>query len=297
MRTEVRWEHMFPDELEAAFARRPLVFLPYGLCEPHGPQNTVGCDGLRAHAICCAAARAAEGIVAPVHYWHLHDYGDFSEWAHKVVGQVPRAWLTPVPPWIFFRVICYQLRAVENLGFHAALIYSGHGGPHDHDVGHFVEMVQPHLGTRLAFVCDIDDLRADPDADLGWADHAGRGETSMLWAVEPGCVDMSRLPPPDQPGPHFAMGDNAREADRRRGEAMIRHKAAHLAKEAARLLAEHDGARPAPRLTTYAAVERLWHEVVAPALPAFSCMKGSGFTVPAHSVWHANWQVPEGLRP
>jgi len=57
---EVRWEHMFPDELEAAFTACPVVFMPYGLCEPHGPQNAVGLDGLKAHGICCAAARDLE---------------------------------------------------------------------------------------------------------------------------------------------------------------------------------------------------------------------------------------------
>ena len=53
---EVRWERMFPDELEEAFARCPVLYLPYGLCEPHGPQSALGCDGLRAHAICRRAA-------------------------------------------------------------------------------------------------------------------------------------------------------------------------------------------------------------------------------------------------
>lgn len=61
---EVQWELMFPDELERAFAAAPLVYFTYGLCEPHGPQNAVGLDALKAHAIACAAARAHGGIVA-----------------------------------------------------------------------------------------------------------------------------------------------------------------------------------------------------------------------------------------
>ena len=31
MNPKVRWEEMFPDELDAALARRPLVYLTYGL--------------------------------------------------------------------------------------------------------------------------------------------------------------------------------------------------------------------------------------------------------------------------
>jgi hypothetical protein len=55
---EVRWERMFPDELERAFRERPVAYLTYGLCEPHGPQNAVGLDALKAHAIACRAARS-----------------------------------------------------------------------------------------------------------------------------------------------------------------------------------------------------------------------------------------------
>ena len=44
---EVRWERMFPDELETAFEKCPVVYLSYGLCEPHGPHNAVGLDALK----------------------------------------------------------------------------------------------------------------------------------------------------------------------------------------------------------------------------------------------------------
>ena len=65
MRREVRWERMFPDELEAAFEKCPVVYFCYGLCEPHGPQNSVGLDALKAHAIACRTAHKHGGIVAP----------------------------------------------------------------------------------------------------------------------------------------------------------------------------------------------------------------------------------------
>ena len=54
--SEVRWERMFPDQLEAAFAACPVVYFDYGLCEPHGPHNAGGLDALKAHAICVKAA-------------------------------------------------------------------------------------------------------------------------------------------------------------------------------------------------------------------------------------------------
>jgi creatinine amidohydrolase len=51
VRREVRWERMFPDELESAFTECPVAYLPYDLCEPHGPQSALGMDALRAHNV------------------------------------------------------------------------------------------------------------------------------------------------------------------------------------------------------------------------------------------------------
>src|ERR671936_3154319 len=84
---EVRWERMFPDQLEAAFAACPLVYFAYGLSEPHGPQNALGLDTLKAHALACRAAEAHGGIVAPPDYWHIHELGGYATWAERSVGQ------------------------------------------------------------------------------------------------------------------------------------------------------------------------------------------------------------------
>ena len=295
MPNEVRWERMFPDELEESFAKQPVAFFPYGLCEPHGPQNAVGCDGLRAHAICCAAARQYGGIVAPVFYWHLHDYGVYASWGHDDVGQVPHTWLTPLPPWMFFRNICYQLRAADVLGFQALILFSGHGGPHDQDTDQFVELVQPRVGARIEFIANDDDLDKDPDTDFEWVDHAGKGETSGLWATEPACTDISRLPSPGALGTHFAMGKNASESDRRRGQWLTEHKAAYLAEVAQDKIDEYQNVKPAHKLATFRDVEMLWEQVVLPVLPQFACMQEGKKQVPEDSMWHANWRVPHDV--
>ena len=96
MRHEVRWERMFPDELEAALEACPMVYLPYGLCEPHGWHNAVGMDAIRAHECSCQAAQEHGGIVAPSFYWHCHEIGGYGAWGHKQVNQ-ERPWLTAIP--------------------------------------------------------------------------------------------------------------------------------------------------------------------------------------------------------
>ncbi len=293
---EVRWERMFPDELEAAFAACPLVWFSYGLCEPHGPQNTLGLDALKAHAIACRAARAHGGIVAPPDYWHIHEIAGYASWAHQNVGEVPRSWLTAMPPWQHFKNVCYQIRAADALGFHAAVLITGHYGPNWQDLKTLLDLIQPHVGLRLYGLPDFEANQPGFDGGgKGTGDHAGKVETSLLWAVEPDCVDYSRIPGPDFPGPHFAMGSNARESNRLTGERMVADEVRWLGDKAADLLAAFDAATPETRLLTFAQVEALWETVVRPRLGEFRTMQqhwDGRVPPPEDSVWRRNWTVP-----
>ncbi len=165
MLSEVRWERMFRDELEAAFADCPVVYFPYGLCEPHGPQCAVGLDGLKAHGIACTAARAHGGIVAPPDYWHIHEIGPFGSWAFEHVGEVERTWLTALPPWMHFKNICYHIRQADVLGFHVAVFLTGHYGLNRKDLKPFLELIQPHVGTRLFGLADYEANKPGFDQD------------------------------------------------------------------------------------------------------------------------------------
>lgn len=292
---EVRWERMFPDELEAAFAACPVVYFPYGLCEPHGPQNAVGLDALKAHALACAAARAHGGIVAPPDYWHIHEISGYACWAHRHVGEVARTWLTAVPPWQHFKNVGYHVRAADALGFEAALFLTGHYGPNWEDLKTVLAWLQPHTGTRLYGLPDFEANQPGFDGDgKSCGDHAGKVETSLLWALEPDCVDLSRLPPADAPGPHFAMGATAHESDRRTGERMVVDEVRWLGEKAAALRAAYPG-RPDARLLTFEDVERVWEREIRPRLGELRTMQqhwDGREPPPPDSRWYANWRVP-----
>jgi creatinine amidohydrolase len=306
MEREVRWERMFPDELEAAFAEKPVLYIPYGLCEPHGPQNAVGLDALKAHAICRRAAAAGGGIVAPPDYWHIHEIGHYGAWARREVGEVARKWLTAAPPWIHFKNVCYHIRAAEEIGFHAVILFTGHYGPNWQDLKTLCDLIQPRVKARLYGLPDFEANLPGFDADgQSTGDHAGRIETSLLWSLEPACVDYGRLPPqPLEPagavGRYFAMGRDAFEASRRVGDRMVADQVAFLTAKAAELLAEYDRA-PEPvgaRLRTFEDVERFWADSVAPIMGSFKSMAGYAETteevaaIPEDSVWRASASGP-----
>jgi hypothetical protein len=128
--------------------------------------------------------------------------------------------------------------------------------------------------------------------------HAGRGETSLLWAVEPDCVDLSRVPVPDAPGPHFAMGADARESDRRAGERMTADIVGRLGAMAEGLLRGYAEVRPARKPLTFGDVEQIWADEVRPQLRDFRSMQDLAEgqePPPLDSPWHANWRVPAPL--
>ena len=283
---------MFPDELEAAFEACPIAYLPYGLCEPHGPHNAVGMDALRAHAASCLAAHEHGGVVAPPFYWHIHEQGGYGAWAHRRVGEA-RPWLTAMPAWMFFKNICYHVRAVDALGFHGAILFSGHSGPHARDVPVLLETIQPHFAVRLHSIIGAGAPESRFSDDRGMGGHAGRGETSLLWATEPACVDLSRLPPPDAPGPHFAMGDYVETSDRRAGEQMVSDLVALMGTEANALLDGYAKLPAKPTPATFDQVESIWEREVRPKLKDFASMQSGPEAPPKDSRWYANWRVPD----
>lgn len=294
---EVRWERMFPDQLEQAFAECPLLYLTYGLCEPHGPQCALGLDMLKAHAIACEAARAHGGIVAPPDYWHIHEIGGYAIWSEKCVGEHERTWLTALPPWQHFKNVLYQIRTADAHGFHACLLLTGHYGPNWQDLRTMVELVQPHVGTRLYALPDWEANTPGFDNDgKSGGDHAGKVETSLLWALHPECVDLSRVPPEGEPGTHFAMGATVRLSNRLTGERMVADEVCYLARKASDLLEAYGREKPAHALRTYAQVEELWESVVRPHLKEFMTLQDSwnNQEPPAESSrWRENWKVPE----
>ena len=291
---EVQWERMFQDELEQAFKACQTVYFTYGLCEPHGPQNTLGLDELKAHAIACRSARANGGIVAPPDYWHIHEIGLYAAWSEQAVGRPPHSWLTAMPPWQHFKNVCYHIRAADALGFHAAILLTGHYGANYEDLNEVVRLVQPWVGTRLYSLPEFESNYKGFNGDgTQTGAHAGKVETSLLWALEPDCVDMSRMPAEFHPGQQFAMGRDAHQANRLVGERMVADEVEWLGNKAAELMTEYDRLKPPHNFTTFETVERVWKEVIVPALPGFKTMQKMEGELPPDSPWKANSGVPE----
>ena len=79
----VCWEELLPAEFEARLKAFPVVYLPLGLCEPHGHIAPFGLDTIKARYLCEQAARRFGGIVAPAMAYQIHETGYHAPWLRR----------------------------------------------------------------------------------------------------------------------------------------------------------------------------------------------------------------------
>lgn len=262
----------------------------------------LGLDGLKAHGIACRVAEAHGGIVAPAFLWHIHEIGYEAPWADQTIGD-RNPWLTSVPPWVFFKMVFFQLRAVAARGFHGAIVLSGHAGGHQDDFRKIGAVFMRHSPLRIW-------AGADHEAVEGIeypGGHAGRGETSVLWALSPELVDMTRLAhgAPDEVARVMATGPDAAQSSWELGKALLAAHVSFLGRQGAELLAAYQPpASPGDRTPgnphgalTFGETERIWRREVEPLIPEISSMNvwPGSHHVDSGSAWAPNEMSHAGL--
>ena len=184
---KVRWEEMFPDEIQSAIQSCPVSLLAYGLAEPHGPYNALGLDFIKAKTLLERSAQKNGGVVAPAFAWHIQERPEF-DWLGS--HGVKQSYCSSIPPDLFFRMVLYQIRALDARGFHAGILVTGHYGGPEKDMRLLCQFYSMKTGSPLR-------LRAFADWELiryrnYSGDHAGLVETSQLMFVRPDLVDLER---------------------------------------------------------------------------------------------------------
>jgi creatinine amidohydrolase len=182
-RSTVQWERMLPAEFRDAVAKQPVVFLPLGTVEWHGEHNALGLDSLKAHELCVqAAVKLGGGVVHPPVYGGM---GGLDKPA-TVIMEEELAWENGLlRPWL--EKLCYEF---HRMGFKAIVMLTGH-------YGHNQQIVVRETAARMSERLGIP-VFGTPEywlaLDEGYlGDHAGIGETSLLWHLHPELVDMERI--------------------------------------------------------------------------------------------------------
>jgi len=168
---------------QSRLVSNPLVILPVGALEAHGPHLPLGADQIQAELTAVALAGRVDGLVAPtVPYGSCPGARGFTGTVSLSIAEV-ETHVTGV------------LREIVRSGVRRVLVLSGHG-----ERGHMAALreagdraMRDHAGLRVVVLCDYDfvyELRGkDAPASDG---HAGLLETSRLMALAPDLVGAER---------------------------------------------------------------------------------------------------------
>ena len=214
MTDKVDYEELLPHEFEARLAQRPVGYLPLGTLEWHGVQNALGADFLQCRGLFRQAAHRFGGIVLPP-IWLGPDRIAGQERGPDLVGMDTADCTTPhrqlpgslywIPQGLFLMLIESILAQAKRAGF-KCIVADGHG-PSRNAWAEMADSWEKQFGIKL-----VSAKRDFPGQWRTQMDHAGRNETSILMAVVPNLVDLTRLPPDRAQWPQGVAGEDPRDA-------------------------------------------------------------------------------------
>jgi len=182
---KVLWQEMLRHELLSALEQRPVVIVPVGSVEQHGPHCPQDVDISIPYHL---AIRAADAISEfPVLVAPPVNLG-FTHYNMGEVGTISLALET------FLAVLCDVSRSIWANGFRRIILLNGHGGNQQPTWVAAVKLAEEDIWPLALTYWTMapDELMAWSDADDGSIGHGGEWETSLQLYLRPHLVDMSR---------------------------------------------------------------------------------------------------------
>ena len=175
---QTSYEFARPNHLEKVLHESPIVFLPVGCVEYHGPHLPLGVDMLTAEAFCHRTAHETGGLVLPP-FW-------------LASGVLPLPHGVVIDLELLRQNIRSILTQLAKGGFKVIVIFSGHGAlDHLHVLREESDRInQDYKGVR-AFTTVWNELNFDLAGDIH--DHGAKVETSYMMEFFPDSVDLMSL--------------------------------------------------------------------------------------------------------
>lgn len=176
---QVQYELMRGRQAMASIQAYPVGYLPIGCLERHGDHLPMGLDIIKAHGVCCIAAKAIGGVVFPPHYYSgIHGFSTkelekyTGEWGNVYTDITAKAHLVDV------------IRQFETLGIRVLVLYTGH-----------YPQCQVDLVLQVAKEFEGSSLSVIPfwEREIMDGDHAGIVETSFMLYLDRDLVDMTAI--------------------------------------------------------------------------------------------------------
>lgn len=207
---KIFWQEMWRHEFEEAIKHDPVVIVPTGSVEQHGPHCPMDVDIVGPFSMAVATAKRVDDfpvIVAPP-VW--------SGFTHYNLGFAGT---------ISLRLETYQnmladiLRSIGANGFPRIVVINGHGGNNapNHAVTAQVSQDDVFPISFSYWQAVADEMREWSDADEGSVGHGGEWETSLQLYLRPHLIDRSKMIDDVFPNPYSPnLRSFAQYAERRR---------------------------------------------------------------------------------
>lgn len=187
---KIRYEELTWPEMREAIARQPVVLLPFGSVEDHGPHLPINTDNIIVETICLEAARRAPGemLVMPLVAYGLDEHHIDFPGTVSVGMETLLAYVADV-----------AISAARH-GFTHLLVVNGHGSNTP-----LADLAARRVVLETGAICGamspnaaIDPTLAEPTlsemrrSEPGGIAHAGEYETAMMLHLRPDLVQMDR---------------------------------------------------------------------------------------------------------
>ncbi len=197
----IQIELLKPCEIIEKREHLPLIFLPVGPLEWHGPHLPLGTDPIIAYEISLHLANNIGGVVFPPFYWGTERERDST--TLKNLGFQGNEWVVGmdfpknsiksfyIPEDFFALGIRIILEKFVEQGYRLIVIINGHGATNQ--IQTLERLAKEFRNERNVNV--IAEFVATPD-ETGVIDygHAVASETSKFMAIYPDKVDLKKLP-------------------------------------------------------------------------------------------------------
>ncbi len=220
---EIRFEFLRPNQLLKRKEKCPLIFVPIGPLEYHGPHLPLGVDAINA-TICAneVCKRIGKGVVLPTIYFGTER--ERPPWLLKNLGFKSTEWIVGMDfPTVLWKSHYYQehtlgyvvsskIEVLIDHDYKVVIIVNGHGAQNQKDTldrlsKHYSNTTDSKVISELAF----------PDESIEiMGEHAGINETSLMLYYQReynlgNLVDLSELPDKNTPiyYPDFSIVDSA----------------------------------------------------------------------------------------
>jgi creatinine amidohydrolase len=195
-----------PEQVIEEMQRCPVVYLPLGPLEWHGPHLPLGVDALNAENAALLAAERTGGLVLPTLYWGTERERDpqMLDW----LGLDPRSYVVGMDfpanslssmycsEEILALLVREQLRLAVRVGFRLVVLVTGHGATNQIEV--LRRLAVEFSAESPARVILVLPFVTNP-AGIMEVGHASLIETAVMQALDPDTVWLENLPALPEP--------------------------------------------------------------------------------------------------